>query len=96
MKDLAGSPGSEVVVGGGLAVAPVQHQPVVVFLGLQVANAVSSASNKAKLVKWDRSGGGMGHTAGSPLSFEGLVWPGLGCGRAGAAVGRDGVKGRYV
>lgn len=52
LKDLAGSPGLEVVAGDGLAVAPVQHQPVVVFLGLQMANAISSASNKAKLLKW--------------------------------------------
>lgn len=96
VQDLAGSPGSEVVAGDGLAVAPVQHQPVVVFLGLQVGNAVSSASNKAKLVKWDRNGGGMGHTAASPLSFEGLVRAGLGCGGAGTAVGRGGVKGRCV
>lgn len=89
LQDLAGS-GSEVAAGDGLAVASVQHQPVVVLVGLQVANAVSSASNEAKLVKWDRNGGGMGRTAGSLLSFEGLVRPGLGCGRAGTAVGRDG------
>lgn len=92
VKDLTGSPGSEVVAGDGLAVAPVQHQPVVVFLGMQVADAVSSASNKAKLVKWARNGGEMGYTAGFPLSFEELVRPGLGCSGAGTAVGRDGVK----
>lgn len=51
LKDLAGSPRSEVVAGNGLTVAPVQYQPVVAFRGLQAANAVSSASNKAKLVK---------------------------------------------
>ncbi|KAL2296666.1 hypothetical protein Nmel_016001 [Mimus melanotis] len=49
LKDLAGSSGSEVVAGDCLVVAPIQHQPVVVFLGLQVANAVSSPSNNAKL-----------------------------------------------
>lgn len=89
LQDLAGSR-SEVAAGDGPAVAPVRHQPGVVFLGLQVANAVSSASNEAKLVKWDRNGGGMGRTAGSLRSFEGLVRPGLGCGRAGTAVGRGG------
>lgn len=96
VKNPAGSPGSEVVAGDGFAVAGVQHQPVVVLLGLQVANAVRSTSNKAKWVKWDRNGGGMSRTADSLLSFEGLVRPGLGCGRAGTAVGRDGVKGCCV
>lgn len=88
LKDLAGSPGLEVVAGDGLAVSPVQRQPVVVFLGLQMANAISSASNKAKLLKWPYRC--------SSLSFEGLVRPGWGCGGAGTAVGRDGVKGRHV
>lgn len=96
VKDLPGSPGSEVVAGEGLAVAPVQHQPVVVFLGLQVANAASSASNKAKLVKWLEMEEEWAIPLASRSSFEELVRPGLGCGGAGGAVGTDGVRGRCV
>lgn len=38
VQDLAGAPGSEVVGGNGLAVPPVEHQLVAVFLGLEVGD----------------------------------------------------------
>lgn len=43
MQDAAGASASEVVGGGGLAVAPVQQQFVAVLLRLEAENAVSSA-----------------------------------------------------
>lgn len=48
MEDAAGSPGSEVVVGDGLAVTPVQHQLVAVFLGLVVVFLRLEAENAVR------------------------------------------------
>lgn len=48
VEDAAGSPGSEVVAGDGLAVTPVQHQLVAVFLGLVVVFLGLEAENAVR------------------------------------------------
>lgn len=97
-EDPAGSRGSEVVAGNGLAVAPVQHQLVAVFFRLEAENAIISTRlrlrNGAKISKGRMGKGGETHcTVSPPLSAEGLFRAGWGCGRAGTAARRDSVEG---
>lgn len=99
-EEAAGPPGAEVVAGDVLAVAPVQHQPVAVLLGLRAGSAVSSYAAALAAARRQQKGanrGGTGirteRTVSSPQAAGGLCRAAAGCAGAGTAGRRDSVKG---